>query len=452
MRHHRNTFLTFFVVGGIGIRALTAHAEESPLRASPESDASQLRSVPHNTAPSVVAGSPSPQAKATPGIPRPQASRARIDATSDVTPGPPVEPGKSSVKSAPSPAARLNGAARAPAVTRFTSINDAIINAIRTMPEGGGYKTSGEAFAKLKRSVTIDPTGHLSLQAQLAKPSFCSGATFLVFLAVIDQLDRTGIVPLSPEARTALMVRDQPDGKGVWGRWNANGPGTARLFFESGLGRNFTSFDEARPGDFLKIWWSDTIGSTERGHSVIYLGASAGDGNVPSITFWSSNMPGGFGIKVVAKAKIKRALFSRLENVQAINRIVTLPPSDAYLAAMLKRPSSESEMYKVVGIQGSHSSLPHVNDGVEIPTARAVPKTGPATVSIGDLPKTITTDTSPDLSGREGVSTVPSTASASDSQASGKKPSTAKNAPLATPSPVATPPRKKGFFQRLFGK
>jgi hypothetical protein len=69
-----------------------------------------------------------------------------------------------------------------------------------------------------------------------------------------------------------LLIRGQGDGVGIWGRWNANGPGTARLFEELHLGKNFTSFEEARPGDFMKIFWNDNIGGTESGHSVIYLG------------------------------------------------------------------------------------------------------------------------------------------------------------------------------------
>jgi hypothetical protein len=35
------------------------------------------------------------------------------------------------------------------------------------------------------------------------------------------------------------MIRGQRDGEGIWGRWNANGPGTARLFHEMNLGENF---------------------------------------------------------------------------------------------------------------------------------------------------------------------------------------------------------------------
>ena len=69
-----------------------------------------------------------------------------------------------------------------------------------------------------------------------------------------------------------LIIRDQRDGEGIWGRWNANGPGTARLFHELGLGSNFDNFDQAKPGDFMKIFWSRQVGKSEHGHSTIFLG------------------------------------------------------------------------------------------------------------------------------------------------------------------------------------
>ncbi len=65
-------------------------------------------------------------------------------------------------------------------------------------------------------------------------------------------------------------------------------PGPPGFFHEADLGRNFTSFDEARPGDFMKVWWNDEIGARESGHSVVYLGtAMHPDGEY--VAYWSSN-------------------------------------------------------------------------------------------------------------------------------------------------------------------
>jgi len=198
-----------------------------------------------------------------------------------------------------------------------------------------------------------DQSGHLLLLPDQAKPNFCWEATYLIFLAVLNQLNREDRLPLTPAVVQALLVKNQEDGSGVWGRWNANGPGTARFFHELKLGRNFTSFEEAKPGDFLKIFWTEKIGAEEFGHSVIHLGSSDGNGSEEMVTFWSSNVPDGFGHKAVPKSKIKRAIFSRLENPLAISDVTNLPPRDEYLAAMLRRPSTEEEAFMMVGIPPS---------------------------------------------------------------------------------------------------
>jgi hypothetical protein len=146
-----------------------------------------------------------------------------------------------------------------------------------------------------------------------------------------------------------LVIRDQHDGEGVWGRWNANGPGTARLFYELGLGRNFTDFAQARPGDFMKIFWNKNVGRRESGHSVIFLGLIAHpDGEY--VRFWSSNLPGGYGEKEVPRAKVAAAIFSRLMNPENLSRIHGVPATDAYLASLLRKKSSLAEATKKCGI------------------------------------------------------------------------------------------------------
>ena len=231
-------------------------------------------------------------------------------------------------------------------------LNNLVLSAVRAMPEGGGYATNATALAGLRHSIGMDPDGPLSLHPEFSKPSFCSAATFLVLLSVFDALERKGSLIPSKEVSLSLMMKMQPDGTGIWGRWNANGPGTARLFFELKMGRNFSDLDQALPGDFLKIWWNDNIGRQEKGHSVIYISRS-GPAMEESITFWSANTPLGYGYKTVPKSRIKRALFSRLERPEAIAQAVTLPRSDAYLR-MARRPGTEKEMFEKVGILEEH--------------------------------------------------------------------------------------------------
>jgi hypothetical protein len=145
-------------------------------------------------------------------------------------------------------------------------------------------------------------------------------------------------------------VEGQADGEGVWGRWNANGPGTGRLFEETGAGRNFTDLRDARRGDFMKIFWNDSIGAAERGHSVIFLGVETEKGE-ESVSFWSSNQPGGYGSKKVPRSKIKRMLFSRLEKPERLEEVLNLTPRDAFLASLEEKSVSPAEAARAVGLK-----------------------------------------------------------------------------------------------------
>ena len=139
------------------------------------------------------------------------------------------------------------------------------------MPIGGGYATTHSATQRLQAGTRM-VSGRLLADAGETAPTYCSGATYLVFLKVIEELQARGNLQLDERTLGQLLIRGQADGQGVWGRWNANGPGTAMLFHELGLGPNFTSLSEARPGDFMKIFWTPEVGSEEHGHSVILLG------------------------------------------------------------------------------------------------------------------------------------------------------------------------------------
>jgi hypothetical protein len=227
--------------------------------------------------------------------------------------------------------------------------NDAVLAAVRAMPAGGAFSAGSEASARLRAAVEIRGA-RLQVRPVVARPSYCSGATYLVLLRVIAAAQASGALQLDAATVAGLPPQMQRDGQGVWGRWNANGPGTARLFYELGVGRNFTSWDEARPGDFLKIFWRDAVGSNESGHSVIFLGLE-NKGGEEFVRFWSSNKPGGFGEKSVAKSKVARALFSRLERPDRFAGLGALPPVDSYLASLLERESSFAEACRLSGIR-----------------------------------------------------------------------------------------------------
>ncbi len=221
--------------------------------------------------------------------------------------------------------------------------NALVLQQIRTMPALGGYSASHAASMKLGGSVSLDAITGLSILPQQAQPSYCSGATYLVFLKVINALVARGEVAADERALAPLLIAGQRDGEGVWGRWNANGPGTARLFYQLGLGPNFTEFSRAQAGDFMKIFWNNNVGRREHGHSVVFLDEEVSNG-VPSVRFWSSNLGVGYSEKVVPKTKISAAIFSRLTAPRAVARAGSLSPRvDPYLASLLTADSSLAE-------------------------------------------------------------------------------------------------------------
>jgi hypothetical protein len=226
-------------------------------------------------------------------------------------------------------------------VSQEMNLNRLILEQINQMPHGGKYSASRFATIRLQSAAHFE-SGKFFILPSAASPSYCSGATYLVFMKAIEAARAAGLLHLDYATLDQLMIRNQRDGEGVWGRWNANGPGTARLFYQLGLGRNFDDFTQAIPGDFMKIFWSPEVGRLEHGHSVIFLGVEKQYG-LDYVRFWSSNIPFGYGIKSVPRSKIIHAIFSRLETPPNLMRINSVPGTDPYLAGLITRRSSFSE-------------------------------------------------------------------------------------------------------------
>jgi hypothetical protein len=250
----------------------------------------------------------------------------------------------------PGPPPSVDALAMTPAkVSPAAPFNSLILEQIRTMPLAGGYSAGHEATQRLDSAVALGSRA-LRIDAARAQPSYCSGATYLVFLKTVDALARRAVVPANEGFMRPLLIASQRDGQGVWGRWNANGPGTARLFYELNLGPNFSDFASAQPGDFMKIFWSDAVGCDEHGHSVIFLGLERVDG-VESVRFWSSNLHVGYGEKTVPRSRIKAAVFSRLTRPQNLDRAGALGTRvDPYLASLLSTDSSLAEVRRECGL------------------------------------------------------------------------------------------------------
>jgi hypothetical protein len=224
--------------------------------------------------------------------------------------------------------------------------NNVILEQVKQMPQGGRYSVSRFAKIRLQSSAHFESGKFFVVPAG---PSFCSGATYLVFIRTIEALRARGELNLEFATLEKLIIRDQRDGEGIWGRWNANGPGTARLFNELRLGRNFDNFNQARPGDFMKIFWSRQVGKNEHGHSTIFLGMeNRPDGEY--VRFWSSNVPSGYGEKSVPRSKVAYAIFSRLETPANLAQINNAPVVDTYLASLLRTRSSICEAGSKCGL------------------------------------------------------------------------------------------------------
>ncbi len=226
--------------------------------------------------------------------------------------------------------------------------NTLILDQIRGMPTGGRYSASRTATIRLQSAAHFE-SGIFSVVPDAASPSYCSGATYLVFIKTIEALRARGALSLDYATLDSLLIRNQRDGEGIWGRWNANGPGTARLFHEMDLGENFDDFVQAQPGDFMKIFWSPEVGRSEHGHSVIFLGMEKRAG-LDYVRFWSSNIPGGYGEKSVPRTKIVHAIFSRLDAPGNLTHAQSAPLVDKYLAGLLNSRSSYEEAKEKCGM------------------------------------------------------------------------------------------------------
>lgn len=217
--------------------------------------------------------------------------------------------------------------------------NQLILRAAAQMPQGQGYGRGDSRIDALASAIELRAE-RIVVSPLRAVPMFCTAATYLVLWLAIAELYNSGQLKLDKEALEELQVRSKqqmPDGTGVWGRWNADGPGVAVVFKELRLGTNRTDLREALPGDFLKISWTESVGRGERGHLGIFDSARDCRPTAPEtrpqrhLCFWSSQpnndleVPGdqkgtaGFGLKCVPQSRVVRAIYSRLESFAALN-------------------------------------------------------------------------------------------------------------------------------------
>ena len=225
-----------------------------------------------------------------------------------------------------------------------------ILDSISEMPVQGGYELTLLPAKKMRDAFTwIDPT-ELVVDPSIAVPSYCTTATYLVFYKTLEKYWNSA--QLSPDKNILKMLKPnlEDDGVRIWGRWNSNGPGTGKLFFDLKLGPNFDEITEAQTGDFIKIFWNDQVGKLEKGHTGIFLAHEIING-VSWLRFWgSSKSTQGYSEKLVPFTDFKKILISRLENISNLSKINSLEVLDPFLASMLKVVSNWNEVRQVTGI------------------------------------------------------------------------------------------------------
>src|SRR6478735_5770097 len=89
---------------------------------------------------------------------------------------------------AESPAPRVSSGAN-------DDINAVVLRVIERMPKGGKYATSTAANQQLSAAIRCAGS-NLAVQPDAATPSYCSGATYLVFLGALEELAKGGHISI----------------------------------------------------------------------------------------------------------------------------------------------------------------------------------------------------------------------------------------------------------------
>ena len=249
--------------------------------------------------------------------------------------------------------------------------NEYVIQSILMFETGGGYYTGRSvkpeleqnAWEGMDRAIALE-NGTVSVDVSMARPSFCSSATYMALLNALSIWDKDSVISYEAWKNMKPYTVDggewpiQADGVGCWGRANANGPGVAVLVSDLGAGINsylpprescasddeyFGAWRELKQGDFLKIFWNENIGYDEqsdigeRGHMVVFLRMDefvneegVRDGLV---YYWSSNGSGympdkGYGIATARLSSIYRAVSTRITDPAAFDNAKSISPDD----------------------------------------------------------------------------------------------------------------------------
>jgi hypothetical protein len=173
--------------------------------------------------------------------------------------------------------------------------NAMILDIIKSLPSGGGYSRDSSFQLPTVTAHNIGG-GRWEMRAYDGFPSHCTSAAFAVYARLAAVLNNSGRIDLSADQIAALAPKNRMpdgttlvDGQGAFQIFNANGAGVAAFLKHSGTGMSFRDdkLAYARPGDFLKLFWSENVGASEKGHQVIYTGHRVTNGR-EMLCFWGS--------------------------------------------------------------------------------------------------------------------------------------------------------------------
>ena len=271
---------------------------------------------------------------------------------------------------------------------RSGDFREIVISEIAEVEPYGGYSTKGTtalfkqtAWKGLHKAFRMRG-GKPVIDLGKARPSFCSGAVYLLLTRSVltwdtyvnggGKISSDAWIAMKPYTMKGLDYPPQDDGVGLWGCANANGPGLAVALKKIGAAVNtvidlrsayasdeeyWSVWDSAEPGDFLKIFRTEAIGRSEKGHMVVYLGsqyAVRGGRRDDLIWYWSSNGSGestakGYYITSCYASEITRGVITKVADPAAFANAYTVEPTDEdkWLASLLRdKDATVAEMKK----------------------------------------------------------------------------------------------------------
>jgi hypothetical protein len=210
---------------------------------------------------------------------------------------------------------------------------------------------------KLAPQIQQDESGCPVIRQNVNVPSMCSSASYFAFIQGLGDHCRKNPGSYAGFDWKKLVDNLKPksnenDGVGVWGHFNANGPGAALLLAKTGLGKTTaipvnagaaSKVTAMAQGSLLKIIRKDGVGEKESGHLVVYLGMGQKNGE-SCVRYFSSNTgkgpngaKEGMGEGCEPLSKMKYLYFTEVKpSTEGLKKLAEFQGSDSFLGRRLK--------------------------------------------------------------------------------------------------------------------